>query len=184
MKAKHLAGLAVGVLVGMMATTTYASYITVVESPFGNATADYLDRGFYVENYGADNLVQVTLQYLSRGTGIYNTSLTVRLQSYDGTIVGETKYLSTFLEDNVFQQIVYDFGGVNLPSGSLLTFTQELISYDLTSGTEDLYYDLGVSPHPQITETHGTNPPLDSWRRDQVGGGDIGWIAPVPEVHS
>jgi len=152
-------------LLGLIAPITYASYITVIESPFGDVSGDYLDRGFYVENYGADNLAQVTLEYESLTTGTYDTSLTVRIDSYNGTIVGEAKFLSTYFEAHVPKQVVYDFGGINVPYGSLLTFTQNLIN----GPDSALFYDIGVEAHSQITQTNGTASPLDSWRRDRVG---------------
>jgi len=151
-------------LFGVLGATSHANCITVVDSPFSDFGGDILRRGFYVVDYGADNLCQVILQYSTHHTGVYDTSLTVRIGSYDGTIVGETKYFSTFLEAGVSQQVVYDFGGINVPYGSLLTFTQVKIS-----GTESLYYDVGVSAHPQITQTTGTTPPLDYYRRNRVG---------------
>ena len=152
----------------LVTMTAYAGYVNVIESPFSNPNdwgGDFLHRGFYIENYGADNLRQVILQYKSRGTGTYNTSLTVRIGSYDGIIVGQTKTLSTYFEADIPKQVVYDFGGINVPYGSLLTFTQET-----NSGPDKLlYFNTGNESHPQITETNGTTAPLDSWRRDGVG---------------
>jgi hypothetical protein len=151
------------VVFGVLGSACHAGSIVVVESPFSDSAGDDLNRGFYVENYGADNLSQVVLQFFTHHTGVYETSLTVRIGTYDGAIVGETKYLSTSMEADVFHEVVYDFGGIDIPVGSLLTFTQEEI------GSDELYYNTGLSPHPQITQTNGTAPPLDSFRRDKVG---------------
>jgi hypothetical protein len=153
------------VVFGLLVFNCHANIITVIENPFRGSTGDYLHRGFYVENFGADNLYQVVLLYSAYETGVFDTSLTVRIGTYDGTIVGETKYLSTFLEVGSHNQVVYDFGGIDVPVGSLLTFTQEFID----GPTDDIYYDIGLSSHSQITQTMSTSSPLDTFRRDGVG---------------
>jgi hypothetical protein len=149
---------------GLWAASSYGD-ITVINSPFSGSGGDFLYRGFYVTNYGADNLAQVTLQYWATTTGTYDTSLTVRIGSYDGTIVGATMNLSTYIEAETSKQVVYDFGGISVPYNSLLTFTQ----VEVDGPTSALYYDVGVTPHSQIIETEGTTPPLDTYRRGQVG---------------
>lgn len=167
MLTKKMAICVAALFFAVLGAACHANYITVVDSPFKDPFGgDFLRRGFYVVDYGADNLSQVILQYkATQAAGIYDTSLTVRIGSYDGTIVGNTQYLSTYIETDLPQQVVYDFGGVNVPHGSLLTFTQALVD----GPDSALYYNTGASSHPQITQTNGTNPPLDSFRRDRVG---------------
>ena len=168
-----LVALAVFVFLG---ATAWAVPITIIDSPFSGSAGDFLSRGFYVTNYGADNIDTVTLGYDARDTGTYVTSLTVRLNTYDGTLV-ETQELTTALVADVWQEVTYDFGDVGVPLDSLLTFAQEEIS----GPGESLYYDVGTTANPQVTETEGTTPPLDTFRREQVGVIITADETPIPE---
>ena len=139
---------------------------TVVFSiPFQGSGGDQLIRGFYLSDYGGANLSAVTLGYSASAAGNYETSLTARLDSYDGPIIGSSQTILTSLDSSP-TPVTYDFRGSPVPTGSLVTFTQGLIS-----GPGVVFYDTGMPvPSPSgITQTDGTTPPLDTVRRNRVG---------------
>jgi hypothetical protein len=162
------------VLLLMLAAPTQAS--TIFSYPFGGTGADTLDRGFYLSDYDATNIDEVTLMYYGRTSGDYTTSLTLRLGTYDGPILG-TSTMTRSYEAGVRTLVTYAFGGAPVPFGSLITFTQEL----LAGPSEFLFYDIGAATGPSgITQTESTDAPLDEFRRDQVGV----TITAVPEPAS
>jgi hypothetical protein len=152
----------------LLFAATSARASTILSDPFNGQGADFVDRGFYVTTYPGTNLGTVTLAYLATLAGTYTTSLTARLGSYNGTIIGTTQTATETLNVNggVETSVTYNFGGVSVTPGSLVTFTQLVVS-----GPGGVYYDDGsVFPGPDgLTETEGTTPPLDTFRRNGVG---------------
>ena len=55
----------------------------------------------------------------------------------------------------------YDFSNAPVTAGTVVTFSQV--------GPLTLFYDTGTGPCANVTQTNGTTPPLDSFRRDSVG---------------
>ena len=60
--------------------------------------------------------------------------------------------------------------------GSTITFTQSL-----NSGPGVLFYDVGAAGPTDVTETEGTTPPLDIFRRAQIAGTITSADTAVPE---
>jgi hypothetical protein len=153
-------------LITFAAATTQAQVI--LSDPFSGTGGDLLDRGFYVATYPGSSLGAVTVAYLASTAGSYTTSMTARLGAYDGPIIGamqtETETINALGGTEVL--VSYNFGGVSVAPGSLVTFAQTVVS-----GPGAVYYDVGtVFPGPEgLTETDGTTPPLDTFRRDGVG---------------
>ena len=137
----------------------------IFSCPFSNSGGDLWDRGFYLQSYPGVNLGTVTLGYQSFTTGNYSDSLTARLGAYDGPIIGSPT-VNFSLTGSVTNEtlVTYDFGGAPVPFGSIVTFTQTLLT-----GPSTIFFDVGVGPCPGIVETEGTFPPLDTFRRDSVG---------------
>jgi hypothetical protein len=134
----------------------------VVSCPFGNF-GDDVDRGFYVTGYAGDDLHTVRLRYeTGAAPGVYQIALTARLDAYDGPVLGTQR--AAFGPG--VHEVVYNFGAVPVPFGSTITFTQELEAAPVGA---DVVYDLGVGPCTGLTETQGTTPPLDVFRRNRVG---------------
>lgn len=133
--------------------------VVVFSYPFEGSGGDQLSRGFYLSSYAGTNLGTVTLEYDATTAGTYVTSLTAELGAYGGPIIGSTQTLTTSvvsLGSGGETQVVYDFGGALVPTGSLVTFTQQVIS-----GPGTLFYDVGASVGPAgITQTNGTNATL------------------------
>ena len=145
----------------------FAGPITVyTDAPEGSG-GDFTDRGFYITGYSANNLGTVTLYYdtddLAGGT--FQLSLTANLNAYDGTMIGSTQTQTFDLvggESNELA-VVFDFGGAAVAPGSTITFTQNVIT-----GPGSLFYDIGTPGPSGVSETEGTTPPLDVFRRSQV----------------
>lgn len=156
-------------IVLLLPAALFADVVIFSDAFNGGSGGDYLWRGFYLSSYPGTNLNEVTLGYLTFTPGVYTTSLTVRLGAFDGPIIGSTQTITTSLTDtDTF--VTYVFGGAPVPLGSIVTFTQALIS---GPGT-DVYFDtgnggLGVPGPALINETEGTSPPLDTFRRNSVG---------------
>jgi hypothetical protein len=135
---------------------------TVFSDPFAGSGGDQVTRGFYIQSYAGTNLSTVTLGYVVHTPGSYTTSLTARLGSYNGPIIGATQTKTTTL--GLTETLVtYNFGGAAVPTGSLVTFTQQVVS-----GPDVVFYDLGTGA-AGVIETVGTTPPLDTFFGNSVG---------------
>ena len=148
-----------------MATAAMAQ-TTLVSCPTSGVG---IDRGFYVSNYGGVTLNQVTVVYLPNTAGTYTMSLTARLNAYDGTLLG-TQNQTVAISGAT--NVTYDFGGVAVPSGSTIAFSQAIVSGPDTT----MFYDAGpcaffptaCSSCPGVVETNDTTPPLSTDRRPSV----------------
>lgn len=165
---------ATGAALVLLAATpaALAGPITVISLPFASDVVDggdFLDRGFYAQNYGADNIDTVELHYFGRTSGDYQVRLIVRQDTYDGTIVA-TDTVTKHFDAYVIDTIVFQLGAASTTFGGTLTFTQELL---MSADPDDIfYYDTGpggLSDYQGVVETNGTTPPLDTFRRDGVG---------------
>jgi hypothetical protein len=136
---------------------------TIFTDPFQGSSGDQLTRGFYLSSYPGTNLGTVTLAYSVNTPGVYTTSLTARLGTYNGTIIGSTQTVTTTLGASE-TQVTYNFGGAPVATGSVVTFTQVVVS-----GPDVVFFDVGTAGPAGITETEGTTPPLDVFRRASTG---------------
>lgn len=151
---------------------------TLYNCPNQGSSGDQVDRGFYVTNYPGSTLEDVTLNYSGgSGNGTYTVSLTPRLSTYGGTIVGSTQTQAVNFTGAAVLT-TFNFGGAPVPPGSTVTFEQVLVSGPVASPV--LFYDVGVGPCANVTQTNGTAPPLDSFRRDSVGVTITGSTSVVP----
>jgi hypothetical protein len=164
-------------LVLIAAPATHASTI-IFSVPFMGSGGDLIDRGFYLSSYPGTNLGTVTLGYSTFTAGDYTLSLTARLGAYDGTFVG-TDTATVHLPGIDTTLATFDFGGVSVPMGSIVTFTQSLLV-----GPGTAYFDVGTGGVPGIVETEGTTPPLDVLRQYSVGIIVTEQTSPVPEPGS
>lgn len=111
----------------------------------------------------------MTLSYQGgSGDGAYTVSLTPRLSVYGGTIVGATQTKVVNIVGSTFVNTTFNFGNAPVPPGSTVTFTQILVSGPVVMNPV-LYYDVGSGTCTDVTQTNGTTPPLDSFRRNSVG---------------
>lgn len=171
------------ILTALIAPGAHAA--TTVSCPT-NGGGDQVSRGFYVTNYAGLTLDTVTLTYYpGSGTGNYTVSLTPRLTSFSGTVVGTTQ-TATINISGGSATAVFNFGNAPVPAGSTLTFTQVLVSGPVASPV--LFFDYGAGPLgdigantcPNVFETESTSAPLDSQRRASVGVTITGAVGTPP----
>jgi hypothetical protein len=151
--------------------TPAAAQGTVVTCPFSGSGGDLIERGFYVSNYPGTNIRSVTLRYSAFVEGTYLIALNAHLGSYDGPVIGAAYGQATLTGGLVQEEVVFQFGGAPVPTGSTIAFTQN------GGGPSALFYDIGLgglgdpsfAGCPGVVETEGTTPPLDEFRRGSVG---------------
>src|SRR5215475_15102738 len=78
-------GLRLAIVLGALVATPLQAQ--VVSCPPNGSGGDLVDRGFYVQNYGASTLGSVTLQYIAFTAGEYTMSLTANAGAYDGPLI-------------------------------------------------------------------------------------------------
>lgn len=142
---------------------------TLIELPSTGSSGDYLSRGFYVDSYPGTTLDTVTLYIATNAAGEYTVSLTARIGTYDGTLLGSVDQTLTLSDDNgsygEHGEFVFDFNDVPVTSGEVVTFQMDLVS----GAGGSVAYDVQTSmTNTGVTQTNGTTPPLDSPRRDGV----------------
>ena len=132
-----------------------------VDCTFGTG-GDFITRGFFVSNYQGSTIERVALAHSAAVEGERTISLTMRLNTFDGTFLGIATVTRDITTENSIS--VFDFGSIAVPVGSLVTFTQTLVA-----GAGSVYYDYGVGPCTDVIETNGTDAPLSTFRRASVG---------------
>ena len=139
--------------------------------PFNlESSGDFTDRGFYVTNYRGTTIADVTIYHRGGTAGNRDFTLVARRGSFDGPIIG-TAGISRSI-GTTWSASVFDFGGAPVPAGTTIAFEQIL-----TGGDPTVYFNTGFGPCADVTETEGTNPPLDTFRRDSAGVRITGRIA-------
>ena len=139
-----------------------ADAAALVDCPFNDGGGDFVDGGFYIENYGGATLKSVRIAHRTNGTaGPRTVQMTARLGNYGGVLLGTASMSRTI--DGVWRISYFDFGDVAVAPGSTIAFAQTV-----TAGTDDIFYNVGEEPCT-ATQTNGTAPPLDSFRRGSVG---------------
>ncbi len=148
----------------VVVTPAQAATPVTMTCPFTNSgSGDNLGRGFYIVFTG-DTLDTVTLQYAVNTTDNYSVTLTARLSAFDGALVGQDTQAFAGTASTL-QQVTFNFGGASVPAGSTITFAQ----VQNTGTAAGFHIDTGVEPCAGFTQTNGTTPPLDSFRRDSIG---------------
>jgi hypothetical protein len=146
------------------------TYQAAVNCAFSADAGDDVSRGFYVTNYGATNLGEVELLYSASVDGFYRVVLEAHRGSFDGPLIGSPQIATPFVVSTSQTFTLFDFNGAPVTPGDTIAFTQ---TYQQISGgtTGSLTYNIGSPGQscPDVFETNGTSPPLDSFRRHAVG---------------
>lgn len=126
----------------------------------------FLSRGFYVDSFPGVNLSQVDLYVSADAAGTYGVALTVRLATYDGTLVTSdtTSVSSTGASDN-YVKATFTFPDPKIQKGALVTFDAAQLSGAGTAFLE------GSDTTSCIV--HGTNdkvPPLSTPQSSTLSG--------------
>lgn len=134
---------------------------------FSGSNGDRTTRGFYVENYPSSTLGGVILGLGASGnSGMHAITLQARLNAYDGALIGS---VSRDLDLNATNtQYDFDFANAAVTPGATVAFIIEVTSDPNSIGYA--FYDVGTGVNcPDVTQTDGTNPPLDTVRRNTIG---------------
>ena len=127
------------------------------------SAGDHVSRGFYVTDYPANNIDQLTLKYGADTTGTYMITVTARAGAYNGPVIGSaTASVSLSSSVSTTTPVTFNFAGAPVSAGSTVTFTQS------ATGPGEVYYNIGDSSCTNIIETNGTTPPLDTFRGNGV----------------
>ena len=150
-----------------LASFTFTESV-VVSCPFSSTGGgDLTERGFYVSNYPGTNIDTVTLRYVSTMPGAMVT-LSARLGAYNGPLIGTA---TSPLVGPSPSDVTFHFDAAAVPPGSTIAFTQSFVSVGA------VFFDVGngglgdptYTGCPNVVETEGTTPVLDSFRRASVG---------------
>lgn len=165
MKMRSFMGLIAAALLTLAVAAPFVSADELINCmPAATAdTGDRVDRGFYIESYPGVTLEQVLLRFEANIAGSYTYRMTVRRDAYDGIEVGTAEKAYTFTKTDVAIPIRFDFDRLVVTSGSRITFEIEQLS-----GPGGTSYDVRFSQGCPITQTNGTTPPLDSFRRSGI----------------
>ncbi|MEA2693555.1 MAG: hypothetical protein QOJ16_2942 [Acidobacteriota bacterium] len=139
---------------------------TVVSCPFSTG-GDDIGRGFYLQSYAGSNLRTVSLAYTANVAGTYTITLNAHRGAFNGPLLG-SRSVAVTLNPGLFTVVNFDFGGVAVPTGATLAFSQSA-----TGG--QVFYNVGpcspgsCSACPGVVETNDTTPPLSTAIRQSVG---------------
>lgn len=150
-----------------------------------SGASDNTSRGFHVINYPGTTLDDLSLRYFAgSGDGSYSITLTAHLGSYDGPVIGTTQQQTVMLSGSAGTPVTYQFGGVSVPAGSTVAFTQTVVSGPIANASAR--YDTGLVGGycADVIQTDGTNAPLDLFRRPTVGVTITGAASAPIAVHS
>ncbi|HEY8244222.1 MAG TPA: hypothetical protein VII68_12230 [Casimicrobiaceae bacterium] len=160
---KRTRGLALLVVVASaLFALSRANAAALVDCPFNAGGGDFVDRGFYIQNYAGSTLKSVRIAHHTLGTaGPRTIQMTARVGGYGGVLLGTAFVNRTIDADWTISN--FDFADVAVAPGSTIAFAQTV-----TAGVDDITYNTGAEPC-DATQTNGTSPVLDTFRRGSVG---------------
>jgi hypothetical protein len=120
----------VGAALLWLAFAVGASGATLIDCTAGTGTGDPVEAtGFYVTHFPGSRLQWITLNYSARAVGTYVFSIDAHIDGYDGPIIGGgAASVLLVADESQFRQISYPFPPVQIPSGTTLAFTTNLVS--------------------------------------------------------
>jgi hypothetical protein len=151
--------------------TTASADAVLASCPFdgqGFSNTDGIDRGFYVTGFSGIALDDVTLGDAASTPGTYTLKLTARSGTFNGPVIGAPSVTANLPKTST-AHVSFPFFAAPVVMGSTVTFSQTAtgpgtVGYD--SGSNDIGAHPGVCPN--IVQTEGTSPPLDTFRREGV----------------
>lgn len=170
-----------------LVTSIAAANAEVLLSCAGQPGGDRYDRGFYVPSFPGNSLDSARLVLSSFDAGDYTVTLTARRGTYDGPILGSAT--TSFSLVGAYPQslpVTFAYPSVRIPEGSRVCFTISLRA----SPAGNLFYSVPdwVSGCTTVIQTEGTNPPLDTTRRNGVNlvlnGQDTLIVAPGETIQA
>jgi hypothetical protein len=165
--AGNLRGLLLASL-GLLCPISPASAEVLLSCP-ASTGGDFNDRGFYVPQYPGVTLDSARMQFSAFQVGSYVVSLTVRSNTYDGAILGVAtntiKFTNLATDQNQF--VTFAFPSLPVVNHGRICFILTVVSGPYPF----IYYSVApgfTGGCPEVVQTEGTTPPLDTHRRDGV----------------
>jgi hypothetical protein len=129
---------------------------------------DHVSRGFYIVSYPGRTLETVRLVHSATAAGSYGLKLVAHEGTYDGAVLGAAT--AAFSLAGAYPQdlpVVFDFGSIGITPGTRVCFTMTISASPAGSS---LYYSIApfTGGCPEVVQTEGTTPPIDTFRRNGV----------------
>ncbi|MEO7252663.1 MAG: hypothetical protein ABIZ64_00315, partial [Casimicrobium sp.] len=162
---KRVALAAATLLVAASASTASAELLASCGFSAGSTVnGDNINRGFILTNYPGQSLRSIKLRHNSAVAGNYQITLTARLGTFAGAIIGEPYTAAVALGVSAGTDVTYELGDMPVGPGSTITFAMT------ATGPGAVYFDVVVpAACANATETENTVPPLSTFRRDRLG---------------
>lgn len=126
-------------------------------------SGDMLSRGFYITNYPGVTLDSVTLEMSADQAGNYQLTLDVRAGAYDGALIGSATAAGELEIGPSGTLVTFNFPSAPITKGSLVCFH---LTKDAGPDGSVYYSVPGFEGGcPEVIQTEGTTPPLDTFRR-------------------
>lgn len=140
--------------------------------PLGGG-GDSLARGITLEDFPAENLGRVRLNYDVTVPGFYRIDLTARQGAYNGAVIGQASAVFTVSNSLETVDATYRFREASVRPGAEVMFTHEVV---VSPPGSSIFYDVGpcgvsegsCDACPGVFQTDGTEPPADTVRRNSV----------------
>ncbi len=128
MKPRKTIGLMFLAMTLMVYTTSRLEAAELISCPDLGNSGDNLRRGFYTPSYPGSTLDQVDLQFSPTIAGEYTIRLTVRRDSYDGSVIGTVDVTETLtLLNPAHNPVTFFFPELSVTPSSTVTFFLEMI---------------------------------------------------------
>ncbi len=159
------AAFAGALIITASATTANAELLASCGFSAGSTVnGDNINRGFYLTNYPGQSLQSIKLRHEASVAGTYQITVTARLGSYAGPIIGEPYTAAVVLATSSGTNVTYQLGDMPVAPGSTIAFSMA------ATGPGAVLFDVAVpAACPNVVETENTSPPLSTVRRDRVG---------------
>ncbi len=135
----------------------------LIACPLSAPGGDLVSRGFYIDSFPGTSLKEVHLWFSSNVAGTYQLRLTAQHNTFAGSVIGTTTATVTTSADPFDSaQATFTFSATNVPTGEVVAFS--LVT--LTGAGGSVFFAVFTSNAScPVTETEGTSPPLDAFRR-------------------
>lgn len=160
-------------LVSQLTVSTPPPTLPYYNCPLGGGGGDGLARGIILDDFPADTLGRVELNYNVTVPGYYRIDLTARQGAYNGAVIGQGSVVFTVSDTSETVAATHEFRGAPVRPGSSVMFTHEVV---VSPPGGSVFYDVGpcgvsapdCDACPDVFQTSGTEPPDDSVRRNSV----------------
>lgn len=152
-------------LVAEVVASTPPPVPPLYDCPVQGSGGDNLSRGIVLENFPANQLGRISVNYFVTGAGRWRVEMTARQGSYDGAVIGSHDVVFEASAADQSIPVTYDFRNASVSPGATVTLTQRVVRQP----GGGIFYDIGQGPCTDVFTTTGTTPPLDTPFRSGAG---------------